>query len=71
MQGLEKRGFLEQKRKSQYNNSITFTSTFAFFHGYSIVLAQMQILDGLRKMKAEAEKKIEKILAEVWGGETK
>lgn len=29
--------------------------------------AQTQILEGLRKMKAEAEKKIEKILADVWG----
>ncbi len=31
--------------------------------------AQMQILDGLRQMKAEAEQKIEKLLAEVWGVE--
>ncbi len=31
---------------------------------------QMKVLEGLRKMKAEAEKKIEKILAEVWGIES-
>jgi type I restriction-modification system DNA methylase subunit len=31
--------------------------------------SQMQILDGLRKMKTEAEKKINKILADVWGVE--
>jgi len=31
--------------------------------------AQMQILEGLRKMKTEAEKKIDKILADVWGVE--
>lgn len=30
---------------------------------------QMQILEGLRQMKAEAEKKIENILTEIWGGE--
>jgi len=30
----------------------------------------MKILEGLRTMKAEAEKKIAKILADVWGGET-
>jgi type I restriction-modification system DNA methylase subunit len=30
---------------------------------------QSQILEGLRKMKTEAEKKIEKILADVWGVE--
>ncbi len=29
--------------------------------------AQTQILEGLRKMKSDAEKKIEKILADVWG----
>jgi restriction endonuclease S subunit len=29
--------------------------------------SQIQILEGLRKMKAEAEKKIGKILADVWG----
>jgi len=28
--------------------------------------SQIQILEGLRKMKAEAEKKIGKILADVW-----
>ena len=31
--------------------------------------SQMQILEGLRKMKSEAEKKISKILADVWGVE--
>ena len=31
--------------------------------------AQMKILDGLQKMKSEAERKIEKILADVWGEE--
>ena len=31
--------------------------------------AQMQTLEGLRKLKAEAEKKINQILAEVWGVE--
>ena len=31
--------------------------------------SQMQILDGLRKMKSEATTKIEKILADVWGEE--
>ncbi|MBF0377509.1 MAG: hypothetical protein HQK72_08485 [Desulfamplus sp.] len=31
--------------------------------------AQMQILEGLRKMKAQAERRIEKILADVWGVE--
>jgi type I restriction enzyme S subunit len=32
--------------------------------------AQMQVLEGLRTMKMVAEKKIEKILAEVWGIES-
>ena len=32
--------------------------------------SQMQTLEGLRTMKAEAEKKIAKILADVWGMET-
>lgn len=31
--------------------------------------AQMQVLEGLHKMKAQAEKRIEKILADVWGVE--
>jgi len=31
--------------------------------------SQMQILDGLRKMKSEAQKKINQILADVWGVE--
>jgi len=31
--------------------------------------AQMQTLENLRKMKAEAEMKIEKILADIWGKE--
>jgi len=31
--------------------------------------SQMQILEGLRKMKTEAERKINKILADVWGVE--
>ena len=31
--------------------------------------AQSQVLNGLRKMKAEAEKKINQILADVWGVE--
>lgn len=30
---------------------------------------QMQTLEGLRKMEAEAEKKIGKLLADVWGVE--
>jgi len=29
----------------------------------------MQILEGIRKMKAKAEKKIENILADIWGVE--
>lgn len=29
----------------------------------------MQALEGLRKMKAEAEKKIDQLLADVWGVE--
>ena len=32
--------------------------------------SQMKILDGLQKMKLEAQKKIETILADVWGAET-
>jgi hypothetical protein len=32
---------------------------------------KLQVFEGLRKMKSEAEHKIEKILAEVWGVETK
>ena len=31
--------------------------------------SKMEFLEGLRKMKAEAERKIEKILTEVWGVE--
>jgi restriction endonuclease S subunit len=31
--------------------------------------AQMQVLEGLRKMKVEAQKKINQILSDVWGGE--
>lgn len=31
--------------------------------------SQMQILEGLRKMKSEAQKKINQILADVWGVE--
>ena len=31
--------------------------------------AQMQVLEGLRKMKVAAEGKIKKILAEIWGVE--
>ena len=31
--------------------------------------AQMQVLEGLRKMKVAAEEKIKKILAETWGVE--
>ena len=30
----------------------------------------MQTLEGMREMKAEAEQKINKIMAEVWGVET-
>jgi hypothetical protein len=32
---------------------------------------KLQVFEGLRKMKSEAEHKIEKILAEVWDVETK
>ena len=49
----------------------------AVIDGYKITLEeivaeleeQMQILEGLRKMKTEAQKKINQILADVWGVE--
>ena len=54
-------------RNDAYNEKILLPDPPTQYQIVAELDAQMQVLEGLRKIKSEAEKKISKILADIWG----